>query len=92
MKKFFILITLFIGLYINSCRTDRVNDYETEVLDEIFDDLIEKLSVFLTYYEGFQGKRRFGDETDRLLPGLQRHLSVVPLDRRKEQGYLPRFL
>ena len=48
MRKYFILTILLIGL--QSCNTDRVDDYETKVLDEIFDDLIKKLSVLLSYY------------------------------------------
>ena len=48
MRIFFILMALMIGLY--SCKIDKVNDYEAEAFDEVFDDLIEQLSAILSYY------------------------------------------
>lgn len=43
MKRYFIVMILLIGL--QSCRADGVDDYEMEVLIEVFDDLIEEMGA-----------------------------------------------
>ncbi len=41
MKKCLIVIVLLIGVL--SCRTDRTDDYEMKVFNEIFDNLVEEM-------------------------------------------------
>ena len=43
MKKCLIVIVLLIGVL--SCRTDRTDDYEIKVFNEIFDNLVEEMGT-----------------------------------------------
>lgn len=43
MKKCLIVIVLLIGVL--SCKTDRADDYEMKVFNEIFDDLVEEMGA-----------------------------------------------
>ena len=47
MKKCFIVIVLLIGVL--SCRTDRADDYEIKVFNEIFDNLVEEMGALSSF-------------------------------------------
>lgn len=47
MKKCLIVIVLLIGVL--SCRTDRTDDYEIKVFNEIFDNLVEEMGALSSF-------------------------------------------